>query len=170
MSRSVLVPIALLPGLLACSGPSSEPVAPAPATAPSPSAPRPAPPPRESLVYGEDGQLVGGCEVCVYIIENKEQHQPYLCRGLKDPIHQKNCVEVVESLKWWVTNEVYWLNYGCQREQGGAVEWVEACPARVVCSWVEDTYTKQPFCPQDPQYRQPSAADIDARRASVGGG
>ena len=30
-----------------------------------------------------------GCEVCVYVIENKEQHQPFLCRGLKAPSQQQ---------------------------------------------------------------------------------
>ena len=29
------------------------------------------------------------CEVCVYVMENKEQHQPYLCRGLKTPSQQQ---------------------------------------------------------------------------------
>ena len=38
---------------------------------------------------GGGSSAVGGCEVCVYVIENKEQHQPYLCRGLKDPNYQK---------------------------------------------------------------------------------
>jgi hypothetical protein len=39
---------------------------------------------------GEAG--VGGCEVCVYVIENKQQHQPYLCRGIKDPGQQKQVI------------------------------------------------------------------------------
>jgi hypothetical protein len=31
---------------------------------------------------------------------------------------------------WWITNEVYWLNYGCQRTtDAGATEWVRPCPA-----------------------------------------
>ena len=30
------------------------------------------------------------CEVCVYVIENKAQHQPYLCRGLKTPDQQQS--------------------------------------------------------------------------------
>lgn len=38
---------------------------------------------------GSESELVGACEVCVFVIENKEQHQPYLCRGLKDPNYQK---------------------------------------------------------------------------------
>lgn len=31
----------------------------------------------------------GGCEVCMYVIENKQHHQPYLCRGIKDPAYQQ---------------------------------------------------------------------------------
>jgi len=29
------------------------------------------------------------CEVCVYVVENKQMHQPFLCRGLKDPAYQQ---------------------------------------------------------------------------------
>jgi len=105
---------------------------------------------------GAEASLVGSCEVCVFVIENKEQHQPYLCRGLKDPNYQKACVEVMESLLWWVTNEVYWLNYGCQRSMNGAVEWVRPCPAHAVCSWIENLYTRTPFCPADPFYKKPA--------------
>jgi len=104
---------------------------------------------------GSEASLVGACEVCVFVIENKEQHQPYLCRGLKDPNYQKACVETMESLMWWITNEVYWLNYGCQREMNGAVEWVRPCPAHAVCSWIEQLYTRTPFCPADPYYKKP---------------
>jgi hypothetical protein len=107
------------------------------------------------LGSGTESAMVGACEVCVYVIENKEQHQPYLCRGLKDPNYQKGCVEVMESLMWWLTNEVYWLNYGCQRTQNGAVEWVRPCPAHAVCSWIEHLYTRTPFCPLDPYYKKP---------------
>jgi len=41
-----------------------------------------------SASSGSEAAMVGACEVCVYVIENKEQHQPYLCRGLKDPNYQ----------------------------------------------------------------------------------
>ena len=34
-------------------------------------------------------EAMGRCEVCVYVIENKEGHQPYLCRGLRDPHYQQ---------------------------------------------------------------------------------
>jgi hypothetical protein len=39
-------------------------------------------------VGGEDQSEVGLCEVCMYVLENKMQHQPYLCKGLKDPHYQ----------------------------------------------------------------------------------
>lgn len=45
---------------------------------------------QEGGQQGGESQLVGACEVCVYVVENKEQHQPYLCRGLKDPNYQKS--------------------------------------------------------------------------------
>ena len=35
-------------------------------------------------------EAAAGCEVCVYVLENKEQHQPYLCRGLKTPDQQQS--------------------------------------------------------------------------------
>lgn len=97
---------------------------------------------------------VGMCEVCVYVIENKSQNQPYLCRGLKDKTYQQHCVQVMESLMWWLTNEVYWLNYGCQRTSS-TVEWVRPCPAHAVCSWLEHLYLRKPFCPVDPQFQKP---------------
>ena len=65
------------------------------------------------------------------------------------------CVEVLESLMWWLTNQVYWLNYGCQRTLNRATEWVRPCPAHAVCSWIEHLYTRQPFCPADPYYQKP---------------
>ena len=33
--------------------------------------------------------VVGGCEVCIYVMQNKQMHQPFLCRGLKDPAYQQ---------------------------------------------------------------------------------
>jgi len=103
---------------------------------------------------GTESTLVGQCEVCVFVVENKEQHQPYLCRGLKDPAYQTACVQVLESLLWWLTNQVYWLNYGCQQTTS-ASEWVRPCPAHAVCSWIENLYNHQPFCPADPMFRKP---------------
>ena len=57
-------------------------------------------------VGGEDQSEVGLCEVCMYVMENKMQHQPYLCKGLKDPHYQNICVQVMESLMWWISNQV----------------------------------------------------------------
>jgi len=107
---------------------------------------------------GGKGDDVENCEVCTYIVANKEQHQSYLCRGLTSESQQKVCVQVLESLMWWITNEVYWLNYGCQRtSDSGATEWVRPCPAHVVCGWLEDLNTRKPFCnPPDPQYPKPA--------------
>lgn len=99
----------------------------------------------------------GGCEVCVYVVENKQMHQPFLCRGLKDPAYQQTCVTTLISLMWWLENQVYWINYGCQRNSGsGQWEWVKPCPAHAVCSWIQNLYERQPFCPVDPKYRKPS--------------
>lgn len=98
-----------------------------------------------------------GCEVCVYVIENKEQHQPFLCRGLKAPSQQQTCVSILVSLMWWLENQVYWVNYGCQRSgDGGAWEWVKPCPAHAICSFIQSLYDRTPFCPNDPKYRKPS--------------
>lgn len=97
----------------------------------------------------------GLCEVCTYVITNKEQHQPYLCRGLADPSYQKACVQTMESIMWWLTNVVYWVNYGCQHQNGREVEWVRPCPAHAVCGWIEELYLKKSFCPTDPDYPTP---------------
>ena len=100
----------------------------------------------------------GGCEVCVYVVENKQMHQPFLCRGLKDPAYQQTCVTTLISLMWWLENQVYWINYGCQRQStdGGSWEWVKPCPAHAVCSWIQNLYEREPFCPVDSKYRKPA--------------
>ena len=51
--------------------------------------------------------MEGGCEVCVYVLENKQMRQPFLCRGLKAAQYQQVCVSVLVSLTWWLENEVY---------------------------------------------------------------
>jgi len=100
----------------------------------------------------------GGCEVCVYVLENKEQHQPFLCRGLKSPAYQQSCVSVLVSLMWWLENQVYWVNYGCQR-QGASNnwEWVKPCPAHAICSFIQSLYDRSSFCPEDAKFRKPTA-------------
>ena len=35
------------------------------------------------------GVIANGCEICNYVMENKQMHQPFLCRGLKDPAQQQ---------------------------------------------------------------------------------
>ena len=37
------------------------------------------------------------CEVCVYVVENKQMHQPFLCRGLKDPAYQQSVSHFVNE-------------------------------------------------------------------------
>eukprot|EP00742_Colponemidia_sp_Colp-10_P000534 GILJ01000582.1.p1 GENE.GILJ01000582.1~~GILJ01000582.1.p1 ORF type:complete len:348 (+),score=44.36 GILJ01000582.1:71-1045(+) len=98
----------------------------------------------------------GRCEVCVYVIENKEQHQHYLCRGLKDPAYQQICEQVMESMMWWLVNEVYWVNYGCQRTFAQEVQWVRPCPAHVICGWLENLYDRMGYCPPDPEFKKPA--------------
>lgn len=110
--------------------------------------------PEEQAQGGNEGDIAG-CEVCVYVVESKQQHQPYLCRGLKDPNYQKSCVKVMESLMWWLTNQVYWMNYGCTRTTNGATSWVRPCPAHAVCSWIEDLSTRTTFCPADINFKKP---------------
>jgi len=104
----------------------------------------------------EDRSEVGMCEVCMYVMENKMQHQPYLCKGLKDPHYQNLCVQVMESLMWWVSNQVYWVNYGCQMNQNGAVSWVRPCPAHATCSWLQHLYLRKPFCAEDKNFPKPA--------------
>lgn len=138
---------------------------------------------------GETNQApaMDSCEVCTYVLENKEMLQPYLCRGLKDPSQQLTvrflprcqlcltlplqfpvscrkpttfcvqCVKVMLSLMWWLPSEAYWINYGCQRNNGGTWAWVRPCSPHVICSWLKalDAGNEQPFCPEDPTYRKP---------------
>ena len=102
-------------------------------------------------------KAAGGCEVCVYVVENKQMHQPFLCRGLKDPAYQQTCVSALISMMWWLENQVYWVNYGCQRKGANDQwEWVKPCPAHAVCSWMQNLYDREPFCPLDPKYQKPS--------------
>lgn len=61
----------------------------------------------------------------------------------------------MESMLWWINNEVYWINYGCERTNGGAKEWVRPCPAQAICSWLQDFEIKDSFCPLDPAYPKP---------------
>lgn len=181
MVRTLFVTTGLLALTAACSGepaaPEVEPAVPAepavaaaPAAAPTVAAARPVPepPPAESLALDDQGRITGSCEICTFVVENKDQHQPYLCRGLKDPNWQKNCVQVEESLMWWLTNEVYWLNYGCQHEEQGAVEWVRPCPAHAVCSWISQPHGGEPYCPVDAAYTKPTAEQVEAARAADG--
>jgi len=105
---------------------------------------------------GEDNSKIGLCEVCMYVMENKMQHQPYLCKGLKDPHYQNVCVQVMESLMWWVSNQVYWVNYGCQMNQNGAISWVRPCPAKAICSWIQHLYLREPFCSPDINFPKPA--------------
>jgi len=105
---------------------------------------------------GEDMSEVGMCEVCMYVVENKAQHQPYLCKGLKDPHYQNLCVQVMESLMWWISNQVYWVNYGCQMNQNGAVSWVRPCPAHAICSWLQHLYLRKPYCAADVNFPKPA--------------
>ena len=32
-------------------------------------------------------------------------------------------------------------------------EWVKPCPAHAVCSWMQNLYDREPFCPLDPKYQ-----------------
>lgn len=106
-------------------------------------------------VDGDSEPLAGACEVCTYVIQNKQNGQPYLCRGLTDPGYQKACVRVLESMLWWLPNEVYWMNYGCQKS-GGNNDWYRNCPPHAICSWLQDLTSNQPFCPVDPEFPRPS--------------
>jgi len=104
----------------------------------------------------QDMSELGMCEVCMYVLENKQQHQPYLCKGLKDSHYQSICVQVMESLLWWISNEVYWVNYGCQMNQNGAISWVRPCPAHAICSWIQHLYLRKPFCTEDKNFPKPA--------------
>ena len=42
-----------------------------------------------SKALAKVGVIANGCEICNYVMENKQMHQPFLCRGLKDPAQQQ---------------------------------------------------------------------------------
>jgi hypothetical protein len=42
------------------------------------------------------------------------------------PPTRMQCVKVLMSLLWWMDNEVYWINYGCQRNVNNNWAWVSA--------------------------------------------
>lgn len=53
-----------------------------------------------------------------------------VCCGLRFSVCSPQCVKVLESLMWWLTNEVYWTNYGCEKHNAdGSVQWLRPCPA-----------------------------------------
>ena len=55
-------------------------------------------------------------------------------------------------------NEVYWVNYGCERSsETKEWSWVKPCPAHAICSFIQNMYNKQPFCPPDSNFRKPKA-------------
>lgn len=78
-----------------------------------------------------------------------------LSLSLSLPLPQ--CVKVLLSLLWWMPNEVYWINYGCQRMDGEKWTWVRPCPAHAICSWIKslDSGNETPYCPADANYRKP---------------
>ena len=47
------------------------------------------------------------CEVCVYVVENKQMHQPFLCRGLKDPAYQQTVSGVFCLLLFCIYFNIY---------------------------------------------------------------
>ena len=42
-----------------------------------------------SKALAKVGVIANGCEICNYVMENKQMPQPFLCRGLKDPAQQQ---------------------------------------------------------------------------------
>ena len=96
-----------------------------------------------------------GCEVCVHALENKNNNQPFLCRNIRHPKYQQDCVNVLVSLMWWLQSQTYWIHFGCFQNFGstGAAgksndwRWVKPCPPHAVCSWIKNIYDQQPYCP-----------------------
>jgi len=99
---------------------------------------------------------VGECEVCMYIVENQHDLHPYLCQGLEDSLQQEACKEILESLMWWVENQVYWNVYGCLSIETENRVWVQPCPPAAVCGWLQKAQDAAgTFCPPSIVYEKP---------------
>lgn len=73
------------------------------------------------------------CEICQYVLNNKMQLQPFLCRGMEEPAEQRGCTVVMESMFWYLPNVAYWAYYGCQHNVGTTPKWVRALlPPRIL--------------------------------------
>ncbi len=93
---------------------------------------------------------------------------------------------------WWLTNEVYWLSYGCQNTKSNALflhllstslivslsllsagQWIAPCPPNTVCSFIKRMGTKnEPYCGGDPNFqsdKQVSPGESAGSGSSSGG-
>lgn len=105
-----------------------------------------------SDVSEDSSAVAAGCEVCIYVMRNKIDQQPYLCRGLKDKAFQDECVKVLKSMMWYLENVVYMVNFGCAKES----DWVSPCDPHAMCGFfgpVDDP--ENTFCPPDPKFSKP---------------
>lgn len=100
------------------------------------------------------------CSICTYVVANKQAMQPYLCRGFElDPDAQVACVQVMESMMWWLPNEVYWNHFGCKRSDSaetrpGALD--QPCPPSAICGWLKNTQNQEEnFCTESDEYIKP---------------
>ena len=109
----------------------------------------------QSVDVSEDSKAMqSACDVCTYVLKNKADGQPYLCRGLKDKTFQDQCVKVLESMMWWLENQVYWNNFGCQ--MSSKPDWLRPCPAHVICGWLKPLDNpEKTFCPTDENFQKP---------------
>ena len=59
---------------------------------------------------------------------------------------------------WWMENEVYWNNFGCEKNNGGTWTFEKPCAPHAICSWLENVNDRKPFCPAATDYRKPGSA------------
>eukprot|EP00824_Muranothrix_gubernata_P016004 TRINITY_DN33332_c0_g1_i1.p1 TRINITY_DN33332_c0_g1~~TRINITY_DN33332_c0_g1_i1.p1 ORF type:complete len:239 (-),score=66.15 TRINITY_DN33332_c0_g1_i1:100-714(-) len=96
----------------------------------------------------------GRCEICIFVLEEKEQHRHPLCSALRsNPVFYGTCVGVLEAMLMYDRWYVWWIYAGCIKRNGvGQLEKVRPCPAHAVCSWIYNPEDKRTFCPQDTNY------------------
>eukprot|EP00696_Hemimastix_kukwesjijk_P009087 gnl/Hemi2/21520_TR7164_c0_g2_i1.p1 gnl/Hemi2/21520_TR7164_c0_g2~~gnl/Hemi2/21520_TR7164_c0_g2_i1.p1 ORF type:complete len:150 (+),score=53.63 gnl/Hemi2/21520_TR7164_c0_g2_i1:343-792(+) len=98
----------------------------------------------------------GECEICIYVLELKEQHKHPLCSSLKNSVQSDfydTCVQTLEGLLMYDRWYVWWVYAGCiKRNEMGQLEKIRPCPAHAVCSWIYNPSSRRPFCPTDTHF------------------
>eukprot|EP00299_Pterocystis_sp_00344_P010634 c4803_g1_i1.p1 GENE.c4803_g1_i1~~c4803_g1_i1.p1 ORF type:complete len:173 (+),score=51.28 c4803_g1_i1:58-576(+) len=119
------------------------------------------PPPAINTAFGDPAPSspdVFKCEICLVVMERKEsmvaQKESNMrgeCAGME--VYHTVCDEVLHSsLEWHNWIDQWQRTSGCVKITPIGFAVALPCPAHVICSWITDTGTRQPYCPPDHTY------------------